>query len=425
MTAAQSHDRQQPYQDGAHHVVAEAEAAAVALRLNSDNAFNLQVSLASEVSHASRTSTNSGTEDSSFHHYSRQCTELDHQSGEINRQSSGITRQCTDIDRMVSIVVNEVLVKKAIRAAVRECKFCVTIANPKGYDFPLIAVSEEFETMTGFKRNEILGVNCRFLNQGCDMDPEMLMGLRLASQTGAPFTALLPNRKKSGELFLNLLDLRGLTVAQHSGTGEDLWFLIGIQADVTGLADDEVPEDHLAELQVLADGIRAGIMKELSEMAVIGASQSSAELPELGKSIGQWHLLKEPKWRPGAPLGQRQPRDPAALDLANYTGSTSSPMESSLRTEMVRQVPPDPHVEFRPNSAGHEVSSTACTTRLEATTGNTHGVHLRACGEPCRGQPWTWSPSNTHKDTLLWTLGASALAAALLVSVHQRARRYL
>ena len=36
-----------------------------------------------------------------------------------------------------------------------ECKFCVTVANPQSEDSPLIAVSEEFETMTGFSRHEI------------------------------------------------------------------------------------------------------------------------------------------------------------------------------------------------------------------------------------------------------------------------------
>ena len=53
-----------------------------------------------------------------------------------------------------------------------ECKFCVTVANPQSEDSPLIAVSEEFETMTGFSRHEILGVNCRFLNPGVDMNPQ-------------------------------------------------------------------------------------------------------------------------------------------------------------------------------------------------------------------------------------------------------------
>ena len=59
-----------------------------------------------------------------------------------------------------------------ISDTLEECKFCVTVANPQSEDSPLIAVSEEFETMTGFSRHEILGVNCRFLNQGVDMNPQ-------------------------------------------------------------------------------------------------------------------------------------------------------------------------------------------------------------------------------------------------------------
>eukprot|EP00415_Alexandrium_ostenfeldii_P003474 UN3474 len=124
----------------------------------------------------------------------------------------------------------------------------VTIADPRGVDCPLIAVSDEFINMTGFQRSEILGVNCRFLNQGCDMDPADLTRLRVSSATGVPYTAIIPNRKKSGELFMNLLDLRGLTIARNPQTGEELWFLIGIQADVTEFAEEEIPEDHLADL---------------------------------------------------------------------------------------------------------------------------------------------------------------------------------
>lgn len=282
-------------------------------RLDSDNGFQVQVSNISAVSAVSEASD-----------FLRDST-----------TSENISRQCTDIDRMVSSAVHEVLVKKALRAAVRDCKFCVTIANPRGSDFPLIAVSEEFETMTGYKRNEILGVNCRFLNQGCDMDPPLIMDLRIASETGASFTGLLPNRKKSGELFLNLLDLRGMTVARHCRTGEDLWFLIGIQADVTELADEEVPEDHLPELQVLSDGIRASIRKELSEMAVKG-STVSGDLPALEASLQQrsWRLLEEPEWRPGPPLGHR--RNMKAPDLANSPTTprvTTSESPQGPRTE--------------------------------------------------------------------------------------------
>eukprot|EP00438_Fugacium_kawagutii_P023043 Skav233276 [mRNA] locus=scaffold3673:36406:41580:- [translate_table: standard] len=204
-------------------------------------------------------------------------------------------------------------------ATSEECKFCVTVANPQSEDSPLIAVSEEFETMTGYSRNEILGVNCRFLNQGVDMNPQDrtdqwsdlpslrfqqlrfqqdLVHLREASATGAPFTAILPNRKRSGELFLNLLDVRGLTVARRNAkTGEELWYLIGIQADVSELGEEQVPDDHFAELQMMSDFIRDRIIKELSQYAL--------STDDLGTS-SSFDLLPTPEWRPGSRLGSRQ-----------------------------------------------------------------------------------------------------------------------
>jgi len=202
------------------------------------------------------------------------------------------------VDDELLAAVNEAIVSQAFKSAVQDCKFCVTIASPKGQDYPLVAVSKEFETMTGYLRSEILGVNCRFLNQGVDMDPHDLMNLRIASQTGAPFTAVIPNRKKSGELFLNLLDVRGLTVARETRTGEDLWYLIGIQADVSELGEEDMPDDHFDELQKLSDFVRERLMRELSTYALSNSQEEDGQ-------TSQYELLACPAWRPGDPLGSR------------------------------------------------------------------------------------------------------------------------
>jgi hypothetical protein len=234
------------------------------------------------------------------------------------------------IDNLLTTVVNEAIVNQALRVAVQDCKFCVTIANPRGEDFPLIAVSEEFENMTGYKRTEILGVNCRFLNQGVEVDQTILLNLRLASKTGAPFTALLPNRKKTGELFLNLLDLRGLTVAVDSRTGEDLWFLVGIQADVSDLADEEIPESHIQELQALADFVRLRIVNELSQYVVASENTNS-----------NFKLLESPQWRPGALLGNRKPTDAPATEFLARLQSVGSEAEERSRQTSSKVTAPD------------------------------------------------------------------------------------
>eukprot|EP00415_Alexandrium_ostenfeldii_P002495 UN2495 len=103
--------------------------------------------------------------------------------------------------------------------------------------------------MTGYCSHEIVGKNCRFLNEGCFVSSQDLMGLRMSSATGAPFTALMPNRKKSGELFVNMLDLQGLAVARHSRTAEVLWYCVGVQADITQLNDETIPERHASQRQ--------------------------------------------------------------------------------------------------------------------------------------------------------------------------------
>jgi len=217
-----------------------------------------------------------------------------------------------DIDVMASRVVGETSILEAIQAAVEngtswaaaveDGNFCVSIADPRADDIPLIAVSKKFETITGYFASEVLGKNCRFLNVGCSVDPVNLANLRAACASGAPFTAILENRRKSGELFLNLLDLRGLTVARTPSTGEDLWFLVGIQVDVTH-ADMLDVQANLAEIHAITSGIRAGLEEELRALAVAGALRSSLEVSESqlceasGNSTNVWCLLPTPMWR--------------------------------------------------------------------------------------------------------------------------------
>jgi len=223
-------------------------------------------------------------------------------------------RHAIDIDVMASRVVGETSIKEAIRAAVEQGtswaeavedgNFCVSIADPNADDIPLIAVSKKFETITGYFASEVLGKNCRFLNAGCSCDPVNLANLRAACASGDPFTAILENRRKSGELFLNLLDLRGLTVARSPSTGEDLWFLVGIQVDVTH-ADMLDVHANLADIHAIISGIQAGLVEELRTLAVAGALRSSLEVSESqlceasGNSTNVWCLLPTPAWRLG------------------------------------------------------------------------------------------------------------------------------
>lgn len=184
---------------------------------------------------------------------------------------------------LISHKVIDYAARAAASRAVASCAFSISVADPSQPDMPLVAVSQAFEQMTGYSCEEIVGLNCRFLNYDCEMNSSQRFELRSCCRTGKPFTGLLQNQRKNGEMFLNLLDLRGLTVARDAETGEDIWYLVGIQSDVTGLAKDgldreataQVKEAHARELKALAVHLRQELQKEFAQVAL--ATQLSAQ----------------------------------------------------------------------------------------------------------------------------------------------------
>lgn len=259
------------------------------------------------------------------------------------------SHQCREIDAMASRVIDENSIRQAISSAVDRGPFCVTIADPRYADVPLIAVSDAFEQITGFCRSEALGKNCRFLNEGCVLDRLQLIRLRSACETGASFSGVLTNRRKSGELFLNLLDVRGLTVARNPHTGEELWFLVGIQADVTSAHLPKVQEEQLARVQLVANAIRARLTAELSALAVAGALASSFAVCSAAPACGAaaataapappnaWCLLPQPLWRCGGALPDALAEDPEDCAAAGRRAAGSAPQVTYSSSCMAKE----------------------------------------------------------------------------------------
>lgn len=90
-----------------------------------------------------------------------------------------------------------------------ERSMSVVITNPWRPDNPMIYVSEEFETQTGYTPDEALGRNCRFL-QGPDTDPNAVAAIRAALAARTTFTIDILNYRKTGEPFMNRLRIRPL-----------------------------------------------------------------------------------------------------------------------------------------------------------------------------------------------------------------------
>lgn len=153
----------------------------------------------------------------------------------------------------------------AVARAVASCACPVSIADPSEPNIPVVAVSPAFEEMSGFTNEDIVGFNHKMLSRHCDISLEERLALREAFQTGRRLNCILQNRRKSGELFVNFLCLRGLRVARDAETGEDIWYLVRVQCDVTNSVDEagDVPASVREKNARGLDEVAALLQKEL------------------------------------------------------------------------------------------------------------------------------------------------------------------
>ncbi|WP_017926630.1 PAS sensor domain-containing protein [Thioalkalivibrio sp. HL-Eb18] len=109
----------------------------------------------------------------------------------------------------------------------------VVIAEREGDDNILIYVNRAFEELTGYRSEEILYRDCRFL-QGDDTDQEARTEIRAAIQENRPCRVTLRNYRKDGSLFWNELSLTPVFNDE-----DHLTYYIGIQKDITARIEAE------------------------------------------------------------------------------------------------------------------------------------------------------------------------------------------
>jgi PAS domain S-box-containing protein len=103
----------------------------------------------------------------------------------------------------------------------------IIIVDTQLPDLPIIYCNKAFTHITGYKQSEVLGKNCRFL-QNDDRDQEAIAVLAKAIQMGKTCRVVLRNYRKDGTLFWNELSLTPLY-----DEAQKLTHFIGVQNDVT------------------------------------------------------------------------------------------------------------------------------------------------------------------------------------------------
>lgn len=201
---------------------------------------------------------------------------------------------------------------KVTEAALQNSVTGLAISDPNKPGNPLVYVSPTFERMTGYRADEVIGRNCRFL-QGGASSPEAIEKLRRATAESRTAHVVIENYRKDGSTFWN--DLTIFPIRDEDG--RHLYYG-GVQHDVTELfetraeladARQELDDRHAFTLAIL-EGLQVAIVTtdargivtfiNPAACAVIGAGpevclgRSAESVLQLPSAAREWVATRVP-----------------------------------------------------------------------------------------------------------------------------------
>lgn len=109
-------------------------------------------------------------------------------------------------------------------------------------DHPIVYVSDAFERLTGYTKDEIVGKNCRFLqgpdgqitpgSERCFVDGQTVYRLRSTINDRSEIQASIINYRKGGQPFMNLI-----TMIPIRWDSEEYRYYVGFQVDLVEKPD--------------------------------------------------------------------------------------------------------------------------------------------------------------------------------------------
>ena len=134
------------------------------------------------------------------------------------------------------------IIPQVLSAILDECVNGVTLADPDLEDSPIVYANKAFERLTGYSNDEIIGLNCRFL-QGEDRQQQARFDIAEALQKHEPIEVTLKNYKKDGTLFHNRLKIVPLFDKKQR-----VIYYLGVQYDITEQVDSQDKIRSLTDL---------------------------------------------------------------------------------------------------------------------------------------------------------------------------------
>jgi PAS domain S-box-containing protein len=155
--------------------------------------------------------------------------------------------------------------------ALDEAPIGISISDAEQPDNPLIYVNDAFERLTGYAEEEVIGLNCRFL-QGEGTDEAPVRELREAIQAAEPVTVELTNYRRDDTPFWN-----EVTVAPLRDDGGEVTNYVGFQVDVSERKEAQLALSKERErLDRLVDRIN-GLLADVTELLMQGVDREETE----------------------------------------------------------------------------------------------------------------------------------------------------
>ncbi len=145
----------------------------------------------------------------------------------VNLRTTELIRIKTDLEREIQEHKSDKQALLLWHAMIEASSEGFIITDYAQEDNPIVYFNVGFQKLTGYNKEEITGLNCRFL-QGPDTDKNTVAEIKRAVADKQPINCEILNYTKNGDPFWNLLNLKPMAME-----GSEVTHFIGTQTDIT------------------------------------------------------------------------------------------------------------------------------------------------------------------------------------------------
>ena len=163
----------------------------------------------------------------------------------------------------------------------------ILIVDAQAHDYPVVHMNRAFERTTGYRADEVIGRNCRFLQRE-DRDQPDLGRLREAIAAGEETSVLLRNYRKDGTLFWNNIHISPL----RNDDGVVTHF-VGIQSDVTEIKQYEAELEYRANYDGLTGLANKNLLNDRLAHAISLTERSAGRFALLYLDLDRFKIIND------------------------------------------------------------------------------------------------------------------------------------